>query len=574
MSVRPVWISEDVKQKFLELQSLNGGHPPIIDVVDSDSKISSSFHVPTLFPQIAVPKDQDGNWAEVSFHISHLIRALNGIPELRSNGDEVDNAIAQSLNSEIEWLASVYDGGVPQFNHEGTMDDQIEKYIKTDHSNTLASQHIFWAFRLQNKARHNVPKSEEALILFTEYFPEAVDQASTIQALINQLDLSSLTGKVQASKILIDQLEFERDKFYFQETTYTNGVYNLRSLDYYENISEQEIHAFDSINESFIAISVQLPFHIPSFQGAYRLDENFIILKNKSITNARASWKGNGRANIESIMDSSGLYDNTELEILLIGEYEHVSEHPLQEKLYKNHKSYPKFIHDAVVLVNDLITYIRKENDRCDIPDVIPSHFNHVRFVQYDENKNILKKASTSFEYVKVSIGQPKVENDVLNSEVIVPKQLFHIQLLESAKLHLLQSNSRRAILDFCGAFEAFVSYYIENKIEQSKESLKDRFIRTYRGELNDEYIQLIEKLDNPNDSPRMLPLHKLVDNYRKEEIKPKIDRKKFKKILKIFNYRNDAAHGKPINNFEFSSLELAIDIFEEIEQCFVNYNA
>ncbi len=571
MSVGPVWFPKYLEKSLQELKSRLSGHLPFINVADSIDEISSSFLKPTLYPQLTVPKDVNGDWADVFYHISHINRALDGIPELRVQGTETDEAIARSLNNELEWLAATYDGLVPPFTTEGKMLSQIEEYVKCDHTNDLNCKHVFWAFKLQNKKNFGAPQSADALALFSKHYPIETQKASVIQERISKIPINTLIGKVQAAKILIDELDFDRKKFYFQETTYSDGAYNLRSLDYYENLEAHENIALASIEGPFLTIDVQLPFHIPALQGCYKLENGIIILKNKTVSNMRASWKGEGETNIDSIMDTTGLYKNSSLQLIIPGIYDLNSAIPPHDKLYKNHKSYPVFIQDSVVLVNEFITYTRRNNERCDIPDIIPSHFNKVHCKQYDENRNIGKSVSTSFELIRVSTGVPQIDSELLQSEVIVKPQLFHSQLLESAKLHLLQSNSRRAILDYCGAFESFVSHYIVEHVKKSEETLKERFIRVYKNKLNDNQLALINSLVEANDEPNILPIRKLIDNYIKEGHKPIIKKSKVKKMLKIFDYRNDAAHGRPIGHFNLDDLELAIDLFEEIDQCFIS---
>lgn len=568
----PIRYSETVKVQFDKLVEKTGGFFPFVTVVDSDSEITSSLQIPTLYPQLTIPRLESGDWEEVAHHLDHLRRAMDGIPELRVHGTETDKKIAQSLNNEVEWLASMYSGAVPTKKHDGYLVEQIKDYVKADHTNTLYSQHVFQAFRLQNKNKYSVPQGDEALTLFTKQFPEAVEKASVIQDRIDGIKVDTLPGKVEICKILTDELGLDQKYFFLQETRFSNGVYISHHLDYYDKIAEQEQLLLNQFDKPFAIIEAQLPFHIPCLQGCYRLASGAILIKHLDINNVRASWKTNGGARVESMMDSTGLYQNSSLKIILPGSFNPCSSPPQDDVLYKNHKYYPEHIHKSLGHVNELITYIRKAKGRCDIPDVTLLHFNNIRFQQFNEKKEKIHDVHSTFEYVKISSGIPEVENEVLENVKVIKQLPFYTQLLESAKVHLLQLNLRRAILDYCGAFEAFVATHITGKLEKSTETVKERFCRIYQTKLSKLPIECVSSIDalvEGNDMEGSLPIRKLIDNYRKEGHVPIISKSDSKNLLKPFSKRNDAAHGRPIDNSVLGDLENAIELFDEIDKSF-----
>lgn len=573
----PIRYSKTVKEQLEKLTAKTGGFFPFVTVVESDSELTSSLQKPTLYPQLTIPRYESGDWAEVAHHLDHLTRALDGIPELRVHGTETDQKIAQSLNNEVEWLASMYSGVVPTKKHDGYILEQIKKYVETDHTDTLFPQHIFQAFRLQNKKKYSVPQGNEALAHFTKHFPEAVKKASVIQDRIDGINPSTLSGKVEICKILIGELGFDPHNFYLQETKFSSGVYISHHIDYYDKIEEQEQFFLNQFDEPFAIIKAQLPFHLHCLQGCYKLEYGAILIKHINVNNARASWKTDGGARVESMMDSTGLYQNTSLKIILPGSFIPSSTPPRDDALYKNHKYYPEHIHKSLDLVNGLITYIRKEKGRCDIPDVTLLHFNNIHFQQFNERKEKIYDVHSTFEYVTVSSGIPKIESEVLDDVTVVKRLPFYTQLLESAKVHLLQLNLRRAILDYCGAFEAFVAEHIKVKLTTSTETVKERFLRIYKSKLSKlpkECVDSIGELVEGNDREGLLPIGKLVDNYRKEGHTPRISKSNSKKLLKPFHKRNDAAHGRQIDNFILSDLEKAIDLFDEVESTFNRYES
>lgn len=568
----PIRYSETVKEQFEKLMEKTGGFFPFVTIVESDSEIASSLQKPTLYPQLTIPRYESGDWAEVAHHLDHLTRALDGIPELRVHGTEIDKKIAQSLNNEVEWLASMYSGVVPTKKHDGYLLEQIEDYVKADHSNTIHSQHIFQAFRLQNKNRYSVPQGREALTLFTKHYPEAVEKASVIQDRINKIEVNTLLGKINVCKILIDELCFDNHNYYFQETKFSSGIYISHHLDYYEKIAEQDKFLLNQFDEPLAIIEAQLPFHIPCSQGVYKLGSGAILIKHVNVNNVRASWKTDGGVRVESMMDSTGLYQNTSLKIILPGSYSPSSSPPNDDVLYKNHKYYPEHIHKSLDLVNELITYNRKEKGRCDIPDATLLHFNNIHFQQFNEKKEKIHDVRSTFEYVTLSSGVPKIDNEVLEDVTVIKHLPFYTQLLESSKAHLLQLNFRRAILDYCGALEALVAEHITGRLSEPTETVKERFLRIYKSsfsKLPKDCVDSISALVEGNDREGSLPIRKLVDNYIKEGHAPTISKGNSMILLKPFHKRNDAAHGRPIDNSILGDLEKAIDIFDEVEKTF-----
>lgn len=115
MSSDKVWMPHELQSLLEDVMSCTGGYPPIFSIVPDDSTtIPSSLHVPTLYPRQTVPRTAAGNWGSVARGLFNHVRALKGIPELKSIGDARSQEIARSLNEEIETLAATKTGVQPE----------------------------------------------------------------------------------------------------------------------------------------------------------------------------------------------------------------------------------------------------------------------------------------------------------------------------------------------------------------------------------------------------------------------------------------------------------------------------
>lgn len=567
MALEEGWFPTELDGLLSELSAHLGGLDPILNITEDDNSISSCLHAPTLFPELTVPSGPQGDWGKVARGIRHLTRALNGMPELRVWGTKEDEDIARELNSELEWLASIVDGIVPPPKHNKNLLVQVQTYVDSDHTNRLDAQHSFSAFKLLCLEKDGSPQARDALVLFGKHFPDALARANGMFKGVLECNLNTPVGKAGAASLLIESLGFTKGKFYFQENTYTAGASNYRNLDYYVSLQHQQSIVQGSVAPPYTVLEVQIPFEIPALQGAYLLQEGAVILMREAVSNRRATWSAHNGAQISSFMDASGLYSNSKLRIYVPGSFGLNDATPPNEQLYKNYRSYPKVVQRGVALVDELIAYVRRKGHRCDIPEILPSHFNQVKYQQVNELGNVTNEGQLSLEYVRVSTGPPVTE-DLVSQPVSVTQPLFHLQLLEAAKLYLLQRNVRRAILDFSGAFEAFVALHITDRLAKSKETVKERFLRTYKQQLSEDQLAVMALLE-PNDQPLTLPIRKILKLYEQENLEPAIGREFSDAIMKVFDYRNDAAHGRSIDNFSLEKLEAAIDAFEVLENLF-----
>jgi hypothetical protein len=131
MAPRRVWIHPTVSDLFQQLLPKLGGHPPILSVFGTEEPISlAGLHQPTLYPELSVPENVDGDWGEVARGIAHLLSSLDGVPELRVFGTEVDHGIARDLNSELQIIAAVKENLQPKPRWKKNLDALVASLLR------------------------------------------------------------------------------------------------------------------------------------------------------------------------------------------------------------------------------------------------------------------------------------------------------------------------------------------------------------------------------------------------------------------------------------------------------------
>ncbi|MCH8213478.1 MAG: hypothetical protein IIC54_05345 [Proteobacteria bacterium] len=571
MAVGPVWFPAELEPLLKQLSSRTGGFPPIMDTIDENEvELSSSLHKPTLYPSIVVPKQRDANWGAVARSLTHLSRSLDGIPELRALGTSEDQQIARDINSELEWIAVAKRGVDPKPNSIKNLPQQISNYLAKDHRGTLPAHKVYQALRLLRLRLEGDRRADKALDLIREALP---DETSTAESIFEQVlaeDLDTAAGKERATKVILNGLSLDLSKFFFHEYRFGRGVTEIRSLDYYSCTEAVEREFWSLIKPPFAWLQMQLPFVVPVLEGAYRLQNAAVLLRHVAIQNPRATWQIGEGTSIEAIMDPAGLYAQSQIQLILAGRLRVDDFVPPKETIYENIVSYPEVVHAGVRALNDLVNALRQTSGRCDIPDIVPAHFNKIAFRQIDEQGVVEKDIpSLSFELVKVSAGPPRVENEVKPTAEDVSPPSFQMQLLESAKLHVFETNARRAVIDLTGAFEAFVAETLIAQTGDLSEYTKQRFLRLYEQQLSESLKTQIEALSDNQDSKQPPSIYRVVKTYRRLEAEPKLEKELLDKVLKVYTYRNDAAHGRPIPDDALNDLIEAIPAFEKIRAGF-----
>lgn len=133
---------------------------------------------------------------------------------------------------------------------------------------------------------------------------------------------------------------------------------------------------------------------------------------------------------------------------------------------------------------------------------------------------------SLSLECVRLTAGVPKADDEIVTDVRKILPLPFWLELLETAKLHVIQFNARRAVLDFSGAFEAFVAEFLTPKVGDLGEDAKSKFLKIYRDRLPPDCAELIEKmaLRAGKDQKQHPSIHKIITAYRAIEAEPVVD--------------------------------------------------
>ena len=270
-------------------------------------------------------------------------------------------------------------------------------------------------------------------------------------------------------------------------------------------------------------------------------------------------------------MDPAGLYAQTQVELILGGRLSIGDAVPPTQTIYANIDSYPEAVHVSVEALNQLAYKVRKETGRCDLPDIVPAHFSRIAFKQFDEDGNVERDiGSLSFELITATEGAPQVDTELRKSVVAVEPLSFSEQLLESAKSHVFQTNARRAVIDLAGAFEAFAAESLTTRLEANlSENTKQRFLRLYDQQLSESLCAQIQALNQSGDNTQPPPIRRILKSYRQAKVEPQLDGDSLGKVMKVYEYRNDAAHGRPIPSTALHDLIQAIPALEDMRNAF-----
>lgn len=565
-----VWVPQELQPLLEETKSCTGGYLPIFSVVPDDSTdMPSSLHVPTLYPQQTVPSTASGNWGSVARGLFTQARALKGIPELKSIGDDMSKVIARDINEEIESLAAAKKGVRPIPPPIPNLVNQTQNYLDGASPDRLEALDIFWSLRLCRLRYEEHPQADKAIALLQNVHPNTVVKGGALFNRIKQKDLDTAAGKADAIILILDEMGFDRRKFYSQQYQFLHGQTQKHSLEYF-HVVDDVLGLVHSNTFPHALVEMELPFHIPAKDGAYSVRDNLVFIVRKVTSTPRASWQVTDGTQIEALMDPTGLYQRTKVLLSLTGRPRHDNAHPPDNVIYRNLQSYPEFVRESVKVLNELIATLRVTLERCDIPDVVPGHFNKCSFRQFGDNADIeVDIPMISLEWVKVSAWAPCTQEEINASITDIRLCSLSRELTEAAKYQVLSFNPRRAILEFAGAFEAFLAEYVSPKIGDLGENTKDRFLRLYGPKLSAEIKAQIADIESSQNAIKAPPtVYKIIQAYKRAGITPVLDAQQ-KRILKAYEYRNDAAHGRPIPHETLDHIVEAIGALDELHTSF-----
>ncbi len=564
MASDKIWISEEVKVLFQRLQEKLGGSAPILNVYADKAHLdsaSAALHTPTLYPELNVPAAYDGDWGEVARGIAHLLSSLDGVPELCVAGTEADDAIAMNINSELQIIASAREALQPLPQWTPGVPGKLLEMILDPAPDTLDARRHFRLVQLHRLVLDTHPDAQVALDEALQKLPDETKAAKATFDAICDEDLRTPAGKATASEKLLRALGFDTNNFYLRRCQHLPGVYDDRSLDYYP--------ALETLRSEFEAVRLspgtwlkfQLPFALPVLEGIYKGEDVIAFVRHVRVINTRASWQASQGARIDSMMNPSGLYTQSVVELWLPGELEAEANHPPGDVQYKNIESYPEILRVGTIRLNELITGLRAETGRSDIPEVLPSDFNQIAYKQFDSAGSITRNIlMASFEFLRISTGAPALKEEVrLGIHDVQPVGLARA-LLESAKFYVTAYNTRRAVLDLAGAFEAFVSEAVTPHIGDVALNTRDKFLRKYGAKMSAEACAEIKQITPHDDLPQMPSVHWQLKEYKRQSVLPALNKRNLERVQKIMSFRNDAAHGRPVPPEVLNDLIVAIE--------------
>jgi hypothetical protein len=379
MAAGKVWIAPEVVQAFQELLSKLGGYPPILNVIGTERpRGTAALHQPTLYPELNVPADATGDWGEVARGIAHLRSSIDGVPALR--GGPTDQAIALDLNSELQIIAAMQEGVKPKPKWDQSNLEPLVESILNPTQDALPSFQIFQLLRLQRVARDGHPEAQHALTRVGEKIPELLAEAAKLFDEITSHDLRTAAGKARAATTLLTSLQFDLNQFFLQQSQFLAGVHENRSLGYYPVLQKVQAQFEAARPTPATWLKFQLPFALPLKEGVYHAEKITILVKHTRVVDVRAGWRPSQDSTVDTVMNPSGLYARSTVEIWLPGEFKIDDAVPPSEIFYRNVASYPEAVRIATLRLNTLIAGLRVEIGRSDIPEIFPGQLTQLAY--------------------------------------------------------------------------------------------------------------------------------------------------------------------------------------------------
>src|SRR6266849_5785969 len=221
MASGQVWIAPSVAEPFNRLVARLGGYFPILNVFGPERpKGVAALHRPTLYPELSVPADAQGDWGEVARGVAHLLSSLDGVPELRVAGTDIDRAIAQDINAELQIVGAVQEELQPKPRWiEGALNPLVASILTFD-SNALPALRMFQLFRLVRTFRDGHPDGHSALARVRKELPSETAEAERIFNEVVSHDLRTAAGKARAALALLAAFQLDAARFFLQQSQF------------------------------------------------------------------------------------------------------------------------------------------------------------------------------------------------------------------------------------------------------------------------------------------------------------------------------------------------------------------
>lgn len=555
-----------------EIKQLSGGIDLVVWGPTAGLQAGSSyFDGPALVPTIVLPADLNEEWKQIGFQIIGLLRALQGIPELVSERSPDLARIAADINQALERIAirrQIRQRGLPVPGVDNTTPEQIRRSLAlTDMTSVYPGFVTFRIFQLLMLKEDGIPGWRDIFIKIRKKFPSECKIARGLADRIRTHKLDSACDKAIVVDLLIGRLGFERNDFTLKKYQPIISNATIASLLIQANTKELS----DGFPSPKTIIGFQLPFKIPADEGIYAVDNNLIALEHKEIENPRATWIKEGNVTIDSILDQSGLYSQSVVRMTIAGAYVPDARNPPEGELYEAYKSYPDLYHLSLSLLNKFIAWVRQHYDRPDTPSATLLHINKADVTVFSEPGTLIYRApSISMEQVKFGFGLKRPEPLSISKKPNIVNEIpYYKDLISNAKRHIIESNPRAAVLDLFGAFESFLAMYISSRIDVRAETNKERFIRVYGKDINDENLLKFIRDLKDRDNEQSPSVHSIVSAYKKSKQVPLLDGDAISSLFKVSGYRNDAAHGRKLPTEIVSILVDGIKALERISTSF-----
>lgn len=545
----PVFYSSLVQ----EIKQLSGGMDLVVWAPTAGLQAGSSyFDGPALVPTIVLPADLNKEWQQIGFQIIGLLRALHGIPELVSERSPDLARIAADINQALDRIAirrAIRQRGLPVPGVDASSPEQIRRSLElSDMTSVYPGFVTFRIFQLLMLKEEGIPGLRDVFIKIRKKFPSECKIARGLADRIRSHKLDSACDKATVVDLLISRLGFERNDFALKKYQPVAGrIFNMTITSLLKQANTEELSA--NFPPPKTIIGFQLPFKIPADEGIYAIDNNLIALEHREVENARATWSKEGNVAIESIIDQSGLYYQSHVRITITGESIPDAKNPPADELYEAYKSYPDLYHISLSLLNKFISWVRLHYDRPDTPSATLLHFNKADVSVFNESGALIYRApAISMEQVRISFGlQGSEPLSISKTPNVVEEVPYYQDLISDAKRHIIESNPRSAVLDLYGAFESFLAMYISPRVDVKPETNKERFIRLYGKDINDENVLKVISELKDRDKEQNPSVYSIVSAYKKSKQVPSLEDDAVASLFKVSGYRNDAAHGRKL---------------------------
>jgi hypothetical protein len=213
---------------------------------------------------------------------------------------------------------------------------KLLKRILNPAPGTMHAQRQFGLVQLHRLFLDGHPEAKAALEEARQKVPVEVKAAESTFNIILSEDLRTPAEKATAASKLLHALGFDPGCFYLQQSQHIAGVYDDRSLGYYPALQDirKEFRSLRFLPGTWL--KVQLPFALPVLEGIYRTEGVVTLVQHVRVINSRSGWKATQGIRLDSMMNPSGLYAQSVVELWLPGELEINATQPPGDVQYKN----------------------------------------------------------------------------------------------------------------------------------------------------------------------------------------------------------------------------------------------